>query len=435
MLSPCVKARIFIHFFMLAVASVSASPAVQRQQGYCSESVTLAIGQTETLTSPYFPYAYPNGLRCVWIATSPPNTAIRLTCNQFFVAPSRSCILDSFYFSPSGDTTLQNSNYYCGQIETLDLITDSNVFAAGFITQSFYANYYPGFSCLLTVIEKSGGISGEQTPDLNTSVTAAPTTPPTSDDCQCGIKGQSRIVGGQETGINEWPWQAGMRFMKTGDIFCGASLIDDRWLVTAAHCVEQFQKEEIYVSLGEHDKNQISESSFTQHIAIDKIIMHENYDPNTVDNDIAVIRLSGPVTFNDGIRPVCLPFKFASNDFSGESGTVTGWGQLTFNGEVSNVLQEVELPILTTAECQQYDIVAGSITENMLCTYSLGLDACKGDSGGPLHWGKDGRQYLIGLVSFGQGCADKDSPGVYTKVTNYLQWIQKKTSANLCTPS
>ncbi|XP_066944472.1 trypsin-like [Macrobrachium rosenbergii] len=433
------KASVIL-LFLSVTRAVLGSPVsdskanVRQTQNSCGGYAQMSVGHVLTFSSPNYPNPYPYGLRCVWMASSPPNTVIKMTCNHFNVLPSQNCAYDAFYFSSTGDTTWNSARYYCGT-GVLEGTTTGNKFAAGFYTNSYPNFYYTGFTCTIIVVETTVTTT-TITPTPGTTTAPKPVTnPPVTGDCPCGVKGGSRIVGGQETAVNEWPWQVGLRYLKSNDLFCGGALINEQWLVTAAHCAEPFKVGDISAVLGEHNQYQNSDTPYEDEITIDRIIMHESYDSNTVDNDIALMRLSVPVTFNDGVRPICLPFKYASKNFTGTTGTVTGWGQKVFNGNVSSVLLEVSIPILTTSECRKYPIIKDSITENMICTYKQGSDACKGDSGGPLVWGDQGRQYLVGIVSFGKGCGDKDAPGVYTKVTNYLQWIESKISGSLCSPN
>ena len=111
-----------------------------------------------------------------------------------------------------------------------------------------------------------------------------------------------------------------------------------------------------------------------------------------------------------------------------------GWGTTSYGGETSDPLMEVAVSVVSTQRCRQYQTISSKITDNMFCTYTEGKDACQGDSGGPLNWQdpSTGRVYLIGITSFGIGCAKPNIPGVYTKITNYLGWIQQYTGTTSC---
>ncbi|XP_071539888.1 trypsin-1-like [Panulirus ornatus] len=384
----------------------------------CGGSLNLQVGKSYTIQSPNFPYPYPNGIYCVWTATAPANTKLRLTCERFSVLPSVKCRVDDFWVFPSGTFTVKDSRHYCGS-GIIDTVMKNNKFAAVFFSgYKNYASYYAGFTCTLKVIVKFA------------IGTAPPQAAQPSSNVACGVKSTSRIVGGQEAAKNEWPWQAGIRYTSIGNIFCGAVLIDKQWAVTAAHCVDRFQVNSMFVSLGDHKRVMDGSTSSRRIIAIAEKIIHEGYSRVSLDKDIALLRLSKPVVFGADIKPICLPCHFTLTSLSGEKGMVTGWGTTSYRGEQSDVLKEVELPILTTSECQKY--LGKAVTENMICTLKPGHDSCTGDSGGPLSWAKDSHYYLVGLVSWGRGCGDEGSPGVYTKVTKYLSWIERKTSINFC---
>ncbi|XP_042229001.1 trypsin II-P29-like [Homarus americanus] len=390
--------------FLTALASVTANTTATRYV-HCGFQRSMQFGQTISFQSPYYPHEYPRPLECIWTFVAPVNARLQVTCPNLFIMPSQNCHLDEFWIFPSANINKADGRYYCGK-NYIDVIIDNNIFSAAFFTEELvYYTYYTGFSCNVTAISKKS-------------------------NTKCGVKGASRVVGGQDTAENEWPWQAGIRRSLDGTFFCGAVLIDAQLLLTAAHCAEPFSVNEIFVSLGDHKMSIESNTKFTQHIAVAKKIVHENYNSVTVDNDIALLQLTRPVIYNAGIKPICLPCKFTSYKMNGEKGTVSGWGTTTYGGRPSEVLQEVELPILTTKECQQY--LNDTVTDNMICTYRKGYDACKGDSGGPLSWLKDDLYHLVGVVSFGDECAKENSPGVYTKVTNYLKWIEGKTSVNFC---
>jgi secreted trypsin-like serine protease len=150
-----------------------------------------------------------------------------------------------------------------------------------------------------------------------------------------------------------------------------------------------------------------------------------------MDNDIMLLKLSSALQLNEYVSPVCLP----DSSFKYDAGTqciTTGWGALTSAGLYPDLLQQVEVPIVGTDTCNAPNWYNGDITSTMICAgyEEGGKDSCQGDSGGPLvthtgeHW------VLPGIVSWGSGCAEKLRPGIYTKVTNYLQWIDDTMAAN-----
>jgi len=260
----------------------------------------------------------------------------------------------------------------------------------------------------------------------------------TGSDCICGLaQRNTKIVGGQETEVSEWPWQAGMVWSGSSSVFCGATVISDEWILTAAHCTDGTGANEIQVLLGEHDYWDGSETNMVR-MDIAEIVNHAGYDSNTVDNDFALLRMANKLDWsaNPHIRPACLPEYTAGGTpptYDQWMSTVTGWGTTSSGGSTSNVLLEVDVQVISNSECNN---AYGGITDNMLCAADAsgngGSDACQGDSGGPLvSCGADGncgttpgQNYeLIGVVSFGIGCAQADFPGVYARTTAALDWI------------
>jgi len=259
----------------------------------------------------------------------------------------------------------------------------------------------------------------------------------TSGDCKCGLaKRTSRIVGGVESEVNEWPWQVAMVWKGSSGAFCGGMVISDQWVLTASHCVDGTAASSIQVLLGEHDYYDNNESNMVR-AGISKIIMHEDYNSQTTDYDFALLKLKTKIdwTATPHIRPVCLPSADAG-DFTGDTAYVTGWGTLASGGSTSNVLREVDVEVISNSQCK--NAYGSSISARMLCAITAGgqggKDACQGDSGGPLVSSGTGdgvtagQNYdLVGVVSWGAGCADKDYPGVYARVTDQVAWIQSKS--------
>jgi len=262
------------------------------------------------------------------------------------------------------------------------------------------------------------------------------TEKPYEDSCYCGLAERAtRIVGGQDTEVNEYPWQAGLVSpYDPSYVWCGGSLISSRWVLTAAHCTAGSNFKDIEVLLGEHDYYDDNESNRLV-ARVDKIIDHPDYSSSPVPvMDFSLLRLKEPVDFDmyPHIRPVCLPFS-NEEDYAGETATVTGWGTTSSDGDLSNTLKEVDVTVLTNENCwQNYGYDSAYITDDMICANEVGggKDACQGDSGGPMVTsnGDDGvspgQNYeLIGVVSWGYGCAEADYPGVYARVSYALDWI------------
>ncbi|KAH8316523.1 hypothetical protein KR067_009576 [Drosophila pandora] len=273
-----------------------------------------------------------------------------------------------------------------------------------------------------------------------TTTTTTTTTPPPVESppierdcstCRCGlINTLHKIIGGQETRVHQYPWMAVIQIYKS--FYCSGSLINDLYVLTAAHCVEGVPPELMTLQFLEHNRSQSNGDHRIQR-SVTRVKVHELYNPWSFDNDIALLRLDQPVDVtNPRLRPICLPVFYHS--FDHEVAIVTGWGSQREGGPASDTLREVEVVVLTQSECRnETSYKPGQITDNMLCagnTAEGGKDACSGDSGGPLQTVFDempGQYQLAGIVSWGVGCARPQAPGVYTRVNQYLNWVAKNT--------
>ena len=241
----------------------------------------------------------------------------------------------------------------------------------------------------------------------------------------------ARIVGGAPATHGEWPWQV---VVYPPGYICGGVLIAPEWVVTAAHCVTTsggsiYTPAQMQVILGEYQRN--ANDGSEQPKGVTQIIRHPNYNNSTLDFDIALLKLASAATPSNFVSTVPLLRSPADDALvaSGAMTWVTGWG-LTSNGSgatTSQILMEVELPIVSNTACGQ---VWNGITANMLCAgYTEGgKDSCGGDSGGPLVAGAPGNWKLAGLVSFGSTtCGAPNLPGVYTRVSRFVDWIESHT--------
>ncbi|KAI5711946.1 hypothetical protein M8J75_004486 [Diaphorina citri] len=245
-------------------------------------------------------------------------------------------------------------------------------------------------------------------------------------NCACGqVERNQRIVGGNVTKLHEFPWIAALT--KKGKFYCGATLIAKRHVLTAAHCIEGVNPKEIKVTLGEHDRLSKNESVPVIIRKVKRAIRHPDFSLSNFNNDIALLEMESGVDFEaPQIHPACLPGNNEAN-YTGKIGIVAGWGRLDERKPTANSLRKVEVPILSEEECKSAGYSASRITNNMLCAgYAEGKrDSCQGDSGGPLQIAvaRPGKMEVIGIVSWGRGCARPNYPGVYTRVANYLNWI------------
>lgn len=306
------------------------------------------------------------------------------------------------------------------------------------IRESAYC-YVEGSFCQRWIRMKISGIQEEDSDDvvldkfeLNPNTVDSYIPEKISHAWKCGVANVhknsrlsyfTRIIGGRPAIRGSWPWQVAV-LNRFREAFCGGTLISPRWVLTAAHCI----RKRLYVRIGEHD---LTEKEGTElELRVDLITVHPEYDADTVDNDVAMLRLPVTLSASASRGIACLP---GSNQPlpTNHRCTIIGWGKSRVTDDFgTDVLHQAEIPIVSSEVCRDV-YIDYRITDNMFCAgYRRGkMDSCAGDSGGPLLC-RDPRRpdhpwTIFGITSFGEGCGKRGKLGIYAKISNYVRWINR----------
>ncbi|XP_052027639.1 coagulation factor IX isoform X2 [Apodemus sylvaticus] len=234
----------------------------------------------------------------------------------------------------------------------------------------------------------------------------------------------TRVVGGENAKPGQIPWQV----ILNGEIeaFCGGAIINEKWIVTAAHCLKPGDKIEVVAGEYNIDKKEDTE----QRRNVIRTIPHHQYNAtiNKYSHDIALLELDKPLILNSYVTPICVANREYTNIFlKFGSGYVSGWGKVFNKGRQATILQYLRVPLVDRATCLRSTTF--TIYNNMFCAgyREGGKDSCEGDSGGPHVTEVEGTSFLTGIISWGEECAMKGKYGIYTKVSRYVNWIKEKT--------
>ncbi|XP_053980748.1 venom serine protease 34-like [Hylaeus volcanicus] len=357
----------------------------------CNYYQDMIAGTTYYVYNPSYPNYYQGSQSCIWTLRSP--TRINFTCSVFELPDTPNCVGDRMAVQISPDTT----QLYCGS-KTFSVESESEEMI---ITFTAYGWTRGRFLCI-----------------ARTTTVAEP--------CRCGWKNPSRIVGGTETGVHEFPMMAGMVDATTRRVYCGGTIISPSHVVTAAHCIVNRNITTIGVVVGEHDPYTGTDTNATVLYRVKSVIIHPEYVRELFLNDIAVVELDGKIRFSNEIGPACLPFQHSPDTFGGAYVDLLGWGSTDFGGPPSSTLQKVTVSVITNLECSAiYPTI--NINRDTICTYGKGKDGCQMDSGGPVLWQNPTtrRVSLVGIISQGSGCGI--SAGVNCRVGGYVDWIASVT--------
>ncbi|GAV08129.1 hypothetical protein RvY_17868 [Ramazzottius varieornatus] len=272
-------------------------------------------------------------------------------------------------------------------------------------------------------------------------VTLNMSSPTTSSQTFCGVRHglfsrTARILGGRPSDFGAWPWMAVL--LSSNRLRCGATILNEQFLITAAHCVyKNFQYgyyRDLAIRIGLYSMDEEDLGLFgPETVSISRAFIHPFFNATQSSFDVALVQLETPIKFKPHIRPVCLP----SGEHLGEMGTVLGWGKRKETDDRSNlpmVLQEVKLPILFPWQCY-LQLRSKNIYEEIKPQYICAggrpnQDACRGDSGGPLLASRGNYWELIGIVSKGYGCGQENVPGFYTNIFFVKDWIESIVASN-----
>jgi len=375
----------------------------------CNQNYTVTASTMALINSPAYPSRYAPGTSCKIYIVAPTGYTVNLQCSYTLDAPLSDCQSQRLYISRDGDRYLSYAEYFCGGPATLNRVSVGVEMSLGYTSNYGAAGM---FTCQATAVKT----------DQN--------------NCQCGWNKATRIVGGSYATPNEYVSMVGlidytMMQAPEGPVFCGAAIISENYVLTAAHCFDDTSRliSNIYALVGDHDYKSATDTPYPTIYQVQQIIKHESYNINNNDeniNDIALVKTVDAIKWKLTIGPACLPFVYsgaANSYFDGYPLVVLGWGATVDSGPTSSILKKTSLPVISNSVCSQYYT---DITAKKICTYAQGTDACQRDSGGSLYWnGVAGRKYPIGIVSYGTNCAGS-YPGVNTRVTAYLSWIQTK---------
>lgn len=239
---------------------------------------------------------------------------------------------------------------------------------------------------------------------------------------------EGRIVGGVDSDISVTPWQVAV-MDKSWFQYCGGSIINESWILTAAHCE---------VAVG--DKVGAGHSKLTtmrtagQIRTVAQAITFPGYVTSEQGKDVMLVKLNAPLDLSGpNAKAIALATEADASAFAaGAVATVSGWGTLKSNGASPNQLQRVDVDISTTTQVRS---AYGTLTADQLGAARAGKDSCQGDSGGPLFVRKNGTPLLAGVVSWGEGCAVAGKPGMYARVASFASWISSKIGSGTPPPS
>jgi len=299
-----------------------------------------------------------------------------------------------------------------------------------------YQGSDPWVCCPSSPSINGGNTDNDSEGDRGREITNTPYGPLYPPNCGFSNVTLRRIVGGEPASLGAWPWITALGYTNSKNPnvpkwLCGGALISSRHVLTAGHCVHG--RSDLYkVRIGDLDLNNDYDGAYPFEDFIERKTVHPQYNPRTYTNDVAILKTTQEVPFTSMVHPICLPVDdfMRTRNVEKTYPFIAGWGSVYFHGPASTRLLQTQIPVRTQAECQNAfrNFPTTVIDNRVLCAGFArgGKDACQGDSGGPLmapHPRNQKTYFIIGVVSYGFKCAEPGFPGVYSRVTSFLDFI------------
>uniref|UniRef100_A0A182K5I7 Peptidase S1 domain-containing protein n=1 Tax=Anopheles christyi TaxID=43041 RepID=A0A182K5I7_9DIPT len=384
-----------VAILLLLIGSVSG------QYGSCDLTYDYTSGQTSFIQSPNFPNYYAPGTKCRYTINAPVGHTLYAQCYDMYLPSSTGCYYDKLAISRFGDPNLSDATIRCGTT-TFNVESTYNKLVVALLGST--STIGGRFRCQITALKLA---------------------------CDCGRRKTPTIVNGFPTQANEFPMMSALVDINTAKVFCGSTIVTDRHVLTAAHCLLERTVTNTSVLVGDQNLSTGSDTPYSMVMRVSTFSPHPSYNPTAKTNDIALVRTLNTIVFNPGVGRVCLPFRFSTASFENVRLSALGWGTIDFGAPSSNELLQTTLAVVSSSSCGTK--LSRTILASQMCTFAAGNDTCQNDSGGPLYYTDPNSQlvYDIGVVGFGVACASS-FPSVNTRVTSYLDWISSTTGYIFC---